>query len=99
MDLEEEGEIAIIIIADVEGELDFKGTKIKTLAVTNFCVKSYEMTGHLNMQPFLLHGKYTGGSCCLQSTQSYKGQCICLCIYICIHTRRKKRKLIRNSEA
>lgn len=49
MDLEEESEITIMIIADVEGELDFKGTKIKTLAVTKFCVKSYEMTGHLNI--------------------------------------------------
>lgn len=39
-----------MIIADVEGELDFKGPKIKTLAVTNFCVKSYEMTGYLKIQ-------------------------------------------------
>lgn len=53
MDLEEKGEITITIIADVEGELDFKGTKIKTLAVTNSCVKSYEMTGHVNIQVFL----------------------------------------------
>lgn len=49
MDLEEESEIAIMIIADVEGELDFKGMKIKTLAVTKFCVKGYEMTGHVNI--------------------------------------------------
>lgn len=53
MDLEEEGEIAITIIADVEGELDFKGMKIKTLTVTNVCVKSYEMKGHLKVQIFL----------------------------------------------
>lgn len=54
MDLEEEGEITVMIIADVEDELEFKGAKIKTLAVTNFCVKSYEMTGHLNIQIFLV---------------------------------------------
>lgn len=54
MDLEEESEITIMIIADVEGELDFKGTKIKTLAVTKFCVKSYEMTGHLNIHIFFV---------------------------------------------
>lgn len=54
MDLEEEGEIAITIIADVEGELDFKGMKIKTLTVTNVCVKSYEMKGHLKVQIFFV---------------------------------------------
>lgn len=48
-----------MILADVGGKLDFKGIKIKTLAVTSFCVKSYgifpkETAGHLNIQIFFV---------------------------------------------